>query len=379
MDELKSTIDLKPLTDEMIEVEGFTLEQLWMIKTSDNEIFGPYDTQSLKDYSKKYQYLFDETLVCNLANKKWVSFFSVKLFQRRKPRLVSDQNLLNVDEFILIKEGQKIGPFKQEEVQDMLDKGDILPSIQASLNKGKTWIKLYEYHAFDRRTLKSTEQLPFNPDEKTLTQVNLKELINKDKVETQDALADLAFIGQGNDKDSDIPLPEQKVKKAKKSAKFNMPAIIAASLLLVGGGFFFFQQESSMTNRSFQAKTEKVGIENSSRDMGKRAPASVKKNTRKIIPKTRSFKRNDNKGFTRKAPKLIRENQLSKKELLDTEMLDINDPVIQEELTRQLAGEYELDGEIADPNDAPDPAFEDIEEELPYNEEERIEHTTDDY
>jgi hypothetical protein len=102
------------------------------------------------------------------------------------------------------------------------------------------------------------------------------------------------------------------------------------------------------TDRNIKgAKTDVKSINNSQR-AATRKPAAT---TRRVKPKK----------ITKRLPKRIapkrynpdpqrrRTNARAKRKDVfeqDIEKLDINDPEVQEELTRQLAGEYEMDGEV---------------------------------
>jgi len=372
MDEQKVFVDLKPLTDEQIKENNFGLGDLWMVKIKGKDPYGPYDTQSLKEYSDKYEFLFHEAKVYNLESDEWSDMFSVSHFQRRKPQLVSAQNLISTQDFYILYNGQKDGPHTQEKIQTLLDQGYIVPSTQLSLDQGQSWIKLYEHHAFDRRTKKSNTQLPFRPNEDILRKVlNKKAQIIKLK-EAEDAIVEFAYMGTNSDIESDIELELEDrkqntshspigndeyvaMKKLKKIKRTPAKASTSNSHVWKFGGIFAVltvaalayyntqipQQVSS--EKTAEVKTTGPSIDNSERQVvqkPERKPASLVAQPKPRVMEVKKAKapqriqRRPQKRFVRKAPvKEVFEK--------DIETIDINDPEVQEELTRQLAGEYE--------------------------------------
>lgn len=416
MDEKKLFVDLQPLTDEEIKARNFGLMDLWMVKIAGKDPYGPYDTESLKEYAFKYQFLFEDAKVYNLDTDQWYDMFGISQFQRRKPQLVSAQNLIKSQLFYILYNGQKDGPHSQEKIQQLLDDGHILPSTQVSLDQGQSWIKLYEHHAFDRRTKKSNNELPFRPNEDVLTKVQSKKAQIIKLKEAEDAIVEFAFMGNA-DGESDLELETnpnlrtqsvfsdaevaslKKMKKLKKPARakneknyFWKAAPFAFILVAaMGFGLFKFQENKSLDNKTArEARTNKNGIDNSERQIirkkSRRSPASVPQQVKpklKPINKMRKMKapriikRRPTKRYVRKPAVKIRETFER-----DIEQIDLDNPEVQEELDRQLSGEFdeeeELDSEVSNEEEPreEDP-YADEEEQDSFNSDERLEH--DDY
>lgn len=389
MDELKIYIDLKPLSDDEIKINNFTLTDLWMVKDPNNKIYGPYDTHSLRKYAQRYEALFENTKVYNLDNEQWLETFNTGHFQRRKPALVKAQSLLKKDEYFLLLNGQKDGPHTQKQVQALLDGGHILPSVQISLDSGDSWIKLFEHHQFDRRTKKSNQELPFVPTKDILDHIAQTKNRVKKTNETQDAIAGLAFIGHGNDSGQTVPKDENQgdignehiiAKKNSPIGRFSAASFMLIALSFIGYYQFNKSEVQDIKKAVREARTSERGINNNQR--AQRKPASVKTYKDKTLnhKPIERIRRVAPKRFERKPaqkPKEIVRPETQKDERYDdeVEMLDINDPEVQEEITRQLAGEYnELDGE--------EPELEgeylEDEDEL-FDSEMRVEHSSEDY
>ena len=377
MDELKLNIDLKPLNDDQIKEHKFTLNDLWMIQNKDNQIFGPFDTKSLRTYAIKYDYLFESTKVYNLDSETWSDTFSLPQFQRRKPRLVSASELNSNDQYYLLINGQKDGPHTAQQVQMLLDHGEILPSTEISLDNGKTWLQVHATSHFDRRNTKTNQELPFVPTQDILKQLDkTKKRISQIK-ETEDAIVGLAFIGHGNDKGQ--TLPAEKHDNNEFADSFPVPEkrsffksrLFASlfSLALIAGIFAYNSSNhiNDIKDSIREAKTDTKGINDASRSS--RKPASINKFKRNNDRPVKRIKKIIPKKYVK--PKFQEFEENAKADIFeqDIENLDINDPEIQEELTRQLAGEYnELDGEEVDELDYNESAEEIFEEEFPAEE-----------
>jgi hypothetical protein len=387
MDEVKLNIDLKPLSDDEIKANNFTLADLWMVKDQVNKIYGPFDTTTLRDYAQNFDDLFEETSVYNLETEKWFATFSSGHFQRRKPTLVPAQNLVKNSDFYLLIDGQKNGPHSKDKIQELLTVGTILPSSQISVDSGHTWIKIYEHHSFDRRSQRTNQELPFVPPKDILERINKTKSKFANKQETEDAIVGLAFIGHGNDKGQTISSEldsehdsvgiDHLVHSSSKHSSFKKIGIPTLLFLLVGVISFYQFNKSDINELKTairEAKTSKPGINNKRRSA--RKPASVNSfvNKTKRYKPIKKIKRIQPKRFKRPVKRFV---ETHKKDIFEDEIetLDINDPEVQEELTRQLAGEYnELDGEEEDSRD------EDLNGDSgEFDEDELIEHHSEDY
>jgi hypothetical protein len=355
-------IDLLPISDEDIAKNNVGLSDLWMVKSAD-QMYGPYDTQSLKTYSASQEELFFETDAYNLETEIWKPFYQIGQFQRRKPKLVKVQSLSVVDQFLILENGIKKGPVSLEKIQEMADSKKIPLNIQVSTDKGETWIKLFEHHEFDRRLEKNKEELPFVPDQnifdeeaKNIKQKLVDSLYSKDE---EDAIVGLAFIGNGNDSGQEItleleertinPNKIQKVKSYKKikrvqvnqsffeqlQEKFNLKY---ASMTVVGI-FVLFSVVNSF-NGSFNNSNKEIKLQKSVKvTQPFSEQTQVQRKPAKVIraKKFKPVKRKAHKPRANRKP-VRTYKEVHTDERYDT--VDIDDPNIKEELTRQLAGGY---------------------------------------
>lgn len=355
MDELKTKIDLVPLSDETIKNSSYLPSELWMVQKPGESALGPFHTKALKEYSHKYQYLFETAQVYNLDSDVWKDMFSVSQFQRRKPQLVSAHNLMNAQEFYLIFRGQKNGPHTQEKVQELLDNNQITTSTQISLDKGKSWIKLYEHHSFDRRNKKTHHELPANPNEKHLSAViNKKDAILNSKL-TGEMLVEFSLIKKNSVERSALrnkpkktkepkaittPPPLTSTTRGKQGWKYGLSASLAIVLAVMAFNFF---ETNNQNDFKAEVKTEVKSINDTQRGIVKRAPASVKPKPapRKFVrtPVVPRFRTTTTTKRRPAAQKPMRKQVTKDTFERDIENIDINDPAFQEEMSRQLANE----------------------------------------
>jgi hypothetical protein len=118
-------------------------------------------------------------------------------FQRRKPQLISTDNLISNDfdeTYFLLLRGQKKGPYNHEQIKELISKKEILVTDLISSNAGHTWVKLYLMEGFDRRNLKDNDELPSLPSREFFSTETITENIPTE-IQTTDAITGLAYLG----------------------------------------------------------------------------------------------------------------------------------------------------------------------------------------
>lgn len=376
MSDKKEFKDFTPIGEDKIAEMNLEISDLWMIKSEDESIYGPFDTSSLQEFSSSNEDLFETAAAFNLLDEQWKPFFKYSKFQRRKPKLVPIQSLMTTDNFLVLLNGNKAGPYSLEEITQMVDEKKIALNVQVSLDEGESWIKLYEHHAFDRRLKRKAEDLPYLPEGDILNTSweTIEQKIAQAKKgraqEEEDALVGLAFIGHGNDHGQSYNKEEESVVKSNNttthsSGDFNLPnmewlevikekfnfkyiGIGTAAIILVFSAFnsfnASFNNESEIKSVGHEVKTEKTSINNTARNEVKKTSSQKPKKkiarARKYTPKPTARKRQP----TRR-PASTRNNANRRKTYRQVhkderfEELDIDDPQVKEELTRELAGD----------------------------------------
>lgn len=175
------------------------VSDLFEVKCGDH-VFGFTDAQSLREFLIIHDDQAQNIEVRKSGEDEWCAFYEHPQIQRRKPQLVQKQSLdqLAQEQFWVLKEGQKTGPFSAEDLKELVESCDLLTTDLVSNDKGHHWMRLFEYEEFDRRNL-SHHELPNTPQGKVFAE-SLREtriaLASSDKQrEEAEAIAGLAYIG----------------------------------------------------------------------------------------------------------------------------------------------------------------------------------------
>nr|BDT28487.1 DUF4339 domain-containing protein [Bacteriovorax sp. HI3] len=167
-------------------------EHVFEIRAEADSSFGYITLYDLKNYLIDHHDEVKDYQVRNIDSNEWIALFEHPYFQRRKPQLVSATTLSTDDEqqYFMLRNGQKTGPFEKYELTTMLEDKEILLTDMVSTNHGHTWMKLYQVDGFDRRSLKESDQLPGVPSHVLMQQ---QESVMAISPETE-AISGLAYL-----------------------------------------------------------------------------------------------------------------------------------------------------------------------------------------
>lgn len=235
------TENLQALSEEQIKSLDLNQEDLWYIKNEANgeELSGPYSTENLKQYLYSLEDKASEYVAANYSNKEeWKAVFSWEKLQRRKPQLVALATTNVQEHFYLLDNGSKIGPFTQEDVLQKLNSKELIYSDFISLDKGVSWLKIFELPQFDRRSQNEGQPLPLSPNDDTFRQSHVRGLMAVENNQTNKDML-LIFATSAKKKlEAFISLNNQEeIKKPKFNFKYlgmglGFTCIVAASLYL---------------------------------------------------------------------------------------------------------------------------------------------------
>jgi hypothetical protein len=354
---------LTPISEDYIQEQQLTEDNVWFVYYEGEE-FGPFDTAALLEFSNSRQEVFANVKVRNNPAHEWKDFFAHSKFQRREPKLIPAQSLVSSDEFFVLVEGIKEGPYNLEQLQHQIDSKVVRLSDQISVDDGKTWIKIYEHHAFDRRNRAPTD-LPSNTDALIAVQkMQIDENLGVER-EEENLVAGLGFISKNAGDTKDVPqqkkikeppkeIPKGTPKKTKSKAKAKvkkMPAkklnkklpwhkfigaaVVVFAIVAFGDMLGLFGEAPKNTpNR--QKSVHQRQINNSDRSVNlKRAPAKATERSPIRRQKTKPRK----KAITSR----LKNRKRRRKEPKDFEALDIDDPKVREELYREFASEEDYE------------------------------------
>ncbi len=233
-------------------------EHIFEIKDSESSL-GFISLYDLKAYVYEHEEEAKNYSVKNIDLPDWKNIYEHPFFQRRKPQLISAENLKNAgdEEFFILLKGQKAGPFEKYELMDMVDNKEILLSDMVSFNAGYTWIKLFQVDGFDRRTLKESSQLPGMPTSDFLQ----RPAEGNNKIgETTDAITSLAYLGNQKrgkirDREKEISYQDEMANKANSTSNYKW--LLVASI--IGIVYFLFNIRSHLTSPFSGEKTSAIG------------------------------------------------------------------------------------------------------------------------
>ena len=250
---------------------------------------------------------------------------------------------------------------------------------------------------FDRRQVRTHEDLPVKPQDNLLKEVNIEQSALESDID-QDVIVGLAFLSHGKDKGHHIKSNKKVVQessdtknhthhevktndeKSDRASKFNKTYIfaIAGCLILSLVAINFWSNHKSrpvMVDRSVKAPTK--SIDNSTRSITKRSPSSVvqKPKRLKALKRKPLIRPRRPSKVAPRVKKVVREDYQENLDEGYNENYEIESPELEEEMSREFAGGYDdLSGDEKFEEEIPE-EYED--EGFPI--EERIEHEADDY
>ncbi|MCO4794782.1 MAG: hypothetical protein KC493_13770 [Bacteriovoracaceae bacterium] len=191
----KKDLESLKLTKENIETGEYPLEEVFELEHN-GQVVGLYWQYDLKDFIQQETSFDKSARIRVFGQNDWQDLFNNSFFQRRKPQLVQVMDPQKDEEFFLLDQGQKSGPWNSSEINEMLENKTILLTDMISIDDGVSWGKVFEVEEFDRRQMNVTHKLPEIPEEEVLRSHEEKviEKIQNQDIET-DAIAGLAYIG----------------------------------------------------------------------------------------------------------------------------------------------------------------------------------------
>ena len=361
MDNFKNFAQLNTLSKEKIKSQNIALRDLWLIKDQNDKVFGPFHTADIQQECNNSPDTFKQTQACNMQHEKWYEFYSIQVFGRRKDNASKIEVNSNQKLFVMIN-GQKNGPYTTDETQKLLNNGHIEYSSQVSIDHGDTWFKLWDHPSFDRRAKKTNEQLPFLPSNDIL------ELVSKTKDEilntydSEDPILELAYIGHNKsekEKNSPPKFPESddhsvfdeviESDEKSRSSKLKYAYVLSIVALFATAGVFFMN-ESTVGPTIVEQKAVKKTAVPTPKQRKPAAKTNTRRTVKKITPKTYKAPKTVTRrptparvNRTNNRNQRMQANERRMRLQQDAEKLDINDPAFQEEISRKISSDYDMD------------------------------------
>lgn len=238
-------------------VQSVEREHIFEMKDKENTSLGFIAVYDLKAYVFENEEEADEYFVRNIDSSEWSAVFSHPFFQRRKPQLVPLSRLAqdNDQQYFMLKNGQKTGPFEKFELLSMLEEKEILLTDMVTTNAGHTWMKLFQVENFERRVLKESDQLPGVPTQAVL---NTSDSVSAHNPETE-AISGLAYLSNVKRGKS---VERDKVESYRAETNVHNTSSSIYKWLLVGSilgiGYFGFHIKNQL-NSPFKAGAPAIG------------------------------------------------------------------------------------------------------------------------
>ena len=138
-------LDLRAVSEEDIARMEYKDHELWFVKFQD-EIFGPFEEQSLKHYALENEPIFEFSLAARKDYMEWASFFEFECFS---PVMTLAREQGRLEKYWILEKGQKVGPYLREDILKQIEIGSIDLSYYVSKNEGVDWFKFYQLEEFE--------------------------------------------------------------------------------------------------------------------------------------------------------------------------------------------------------------------------------------
>jgi hypothetical protein len=159
-----STLGPQVLSEKQIKAYNIPKNVLWFVSTKSGPM-GPFHQDDLRTFLELNPHFPRDSKVANLSDQRWLPLFKAPQFQRRKASTIKRNDQWGNDEFFILVNGLKVGPLGAQILLQKLQKREILYNQLISLDKGETWIKIYEHPQFERRHFTQSQKNELNENE----------------------------------------------------------------------------------------------------------------------------------------------------------------------------------------------------------------------
>lgn len=240
------------LTKEQVSGGMYAPEEVYYIKDNSKEL-GPFWQEDLKEFIEDYALFKEGVSVKCLAGGDWTQITTHPLFQRRKPEIIKEFQIDEDDQFYLLKNNKKDGPYSSQEIMAKLDKLEVIYTDFISIDAGQSWGSIHEFEIFDRRT-RSNEQLPDSPQghifQNSTLDADKAMALSKKNSQDKEFIYDLAYIGNQKLNPNKAQIDDFNPSQKTDSAITVKMTAFAMSFMLIAGVFFTYNKLSGKQDRS---------------------------------------------------------------------------------------------------------------------------------
>jgi hypothetical protein len=194
---LKKDLTQLELTEEDLVSGDFPADEIFRLKIND-VVHGYFWQYDLKDYVQQDTSFQENTFIQKHGEEEWVNLFDHPFFQRRRPQIVTKiESNSHAQEYYILDQGQKMGPYSIEEIQEQVRSKKAILTDMISLDDGQNWGKIYDLIEFDRRN-EAQAYLPHTPEQDVLSQSDpeINSKINRKRTDATEFIARLAYLGK---------------------------------------------------------------------------------------------------------------------------------------------------------------------------------------
>jgi hypothetical protein len=271
--------DLKPLTNEIIHKMNYEPHTLWIVKL-DEEVFGPFEIESLKHYAAENEHQFETALASRMDTNDWQPFFSYAHFLSIADHLQTERQ--GLEKYWILNQGQKAGPLSRLDIDKKFELGILSMTDLVSVDDGHTWLKFFSHAVFNPNN-NEVQTLPVAPLESTFQRAaeDFNEIMDhEEKTDTHKGLAALTHMSHNRGKLS-FNLEEMDLKsldetEISRTLKWAIPTAVAGIFIILGA---FILSPSNETASNDEEKTNLPSTGQSSRkemNAQERSPASYR-------------------------------------------------------------------------------------------------------
>lgn len=257
------SFDLKPLSNEVIHKMGYTSHDLWVVKLDDEEVFGPFEVESLKHYATENEGQFQKAFASRMDTNDWQPFFTHAHFQ---PIEHGQPEAKVIEKYWILHLGQKAGPLSRRDIDKKIELAILSMTDLVSVDDGHTWVKFFTRQEFNTQE-GGVDALPAAPLDSSFKRAK-EELHNwmdnQERTGSHAGLAALAYLGQHKDKKMALNLEEMDLKslaqtEVSRSLKWAIPSAIAGvGVFVLVGSFILSPSTSNETASTGKEKSETI-------------------------------------------------------------------------------------------------------------------------
>ena len=277
-------LDLQPLSEVTIEELKLGPADLWMIKIG-AEVYGPFETHSLKQYAAENASHFSNALTAHPASDDWSDFH---LHPELTTAKVIEPSAPKEQRCWTMKNGKLSSPLSAEEICSQVNIGELILIDHVSCDEGHSWQKINKLPEF-AHLAHTQQELPKLPSEESFQRArqDLLQLFNLRSLEPAEdekfARPSVVFSQSQISKAhlDDYSLPQQRHTKSVDVASGTrraMPIAACVVVILMAVGYFT-QSSDQAPSEPLQAESTPAEVIMPERSIAQRSPPPTMPNS----------------------------------------------------------------------------------------------------